>query len=154
MRVLEVMPECCLFIWSFSYKYIIPLKNCTVKTFWSHIMMMFFIQTCVIMRCVIKGLHCTCTSYYQWHVMVTCIMSYQFCLPLSIYHSGKCKLTRGYYNGLIQYWSWPKIYTYRLYDACILFYLWWHWAHRPSVTLQFMALPRNCWFNSWIGRQN
>ena len=34
-----------------------------------------------------------------------------------------------------------------------LIYFWWHWAHKPSVTLQFMALPRKWRFNSWCDRQ-
>ena len=49
-----------------------------------------------------------------------------------------------------------KIYTCWLYYLFInlhLFYLWWHLAHRPPVTLQFMALPSNWWFNSWFGLQ-
>ena len=43
-----------------------------------------------------------------------------------------------------------KIYAYWLYNFFIslhLFYLWWHWAHKPSVTLQFMTLPSNWRFN-------
>ena len=49
-----------------------------------------------------------------------------------------------------------KIYTCWLYDLFInlhLSYLRWHLAHRPPVTLQFMALPSNWWYNSWFGLQ-
>ena len=49
-----------------------------------------------------------------------------------------------------------KIYTCWLYYLFInlhLFYLWRHLAHRPPVTLQFMALPSSWWFNSWFGLQ-
>ena len=34
-----------------------------------------------------------------------------------------------------------------------LFYFWWHLAHKPSVTLQLMTLPRNGRFNSWFDWQ-
>ena len=49
-----------------------------------------------------------------------------------------------------------KIYAYWLYDFFIslfLFYFWWPNAHKPSETLQFMALPCNWRFNSWFDRQ-
>ena len=54
------------------------------------------------------------------------------------------------------WWSGRKIYACWLYAFFIslrLFYLWLHRVHRPSVTLQFMALQRNCWFNSRFGLQ-
>ena len=44
-----------------------------------------------------------------------------------------------------------KIYAYWLYDFFIslhLFYFWWPNAHKPSETLQFMALPCDWRFNS------
>ena len=49
-----------------------------------------------------------------------------------------------------------KIYAYWLYDffiSLLLFYFWWPNAHKPSETLQFMALPCNWRFNSWFDRQ-
>ena len=49
-----------------------------------------------------------------------------------------------------------KLYVYWLYDFFIslhLFYFWWPNAHKPSVTLQFMALPYIWRFNSWFDRQ-
>ena len=78
-------------------------------------------------------------------------------------HTGQCKSTCGCYNELVvAFYSTgggvkgKKIYTCWLYYLFInlhLFYLWWHLAHRPPVTLQFMALPSNWWFNSWFGLQ-
>ena len=78
-----------------------------------------------------------------------------------LYHTGQCKRTGGCYNELVvallrtgDGLKGKKIYTCWLYDLFIslhLFYLWWHLAHRPTVTLQFMALPSNWWFNSWFG---
>ena len=78
-------------------------------------------------------------------------------------HTGQCKRTGGCYNELVvAFYSTgggvkgKKIYTCWLYYLFInlhLFYLWWHLAHRPPVTLQFMALPSNWWFNSWFGLQ-
>ena len=78
-------------------------------------------------------------------------------------HTGQCKRTGGCYNELVvAFYSTgggvkgKKIYTCWLYNLFInlhLFYLWWHLAHRPPVTLQFMALPSNWWFNSWFGLQ-
>ena len=49
-----------------------------------------------------------------------------------------------------------KFYDYWLYDFLIslhLFYFWWPNAHKPSETLQFMALLCNWRFNSWFDRQ-
>ena len=49
-----------------------------------------------------------------------------------------------------------KIYAYWLYDffiSLLLFYFWWPNAHKPSETLQFMALPCNWRFNSWFDQQ-
>ena len=49
-----------------------------------------------------------------------------------------------------------KLYAYWLYDFFIslhLFYFWWPNAHKPSETLQFMALPCNWCFYSWFDRQ-
>ena len=49
-----------------------------------------------------------------------------------------------------------KIYANWLYDFFIslhLFYFWWPNDHKPSETLQFMALPCNWRFNSWFDRQ-
>ena len=49
-----------------------------------------------------------------------------------------------------------KIYAYWLYDFFIslhLFYFWWPNSHKPSETLQFMALPCNWRFNSWFDWQ-
>ena len=77
------------------------------------------------------------------------------------YHTGQCKRTGGCYNELVvAFFSTSggvkdekKIYTCWLYYLFInlhLFYLWWHLAHRPPVTLQFMALPSNWWYNSWF----
>ena len=43
-----------------------------------------------------------------------------------------------------------------MYDFFIslhLFYFWCPYAHKPSVTLQFVALPCNWRFNSWFDRQ-
>ena len=78
-------------------------------------------------------------------------------------HTGQCKRTGGCYNELVvAFYSTgggvkgKKNYTCWLYYLFInlhLFYLWWHLAHRPPVTLQFMALPSNWWFNSWFGLQ-
>ena len=78
-------------------------------------------------------------------------------------HTGKCKRTGGCYNELVvAFYSTgggvkgEKIYTCWLYYLFInlhLFYLWWHLVHRPPVTLQFMALSSNWWFNSWFGLQ-
>ena len=78
-------------------------------------------------------------------------------------HTGQCKRTGGCYNELvIAFFSTgggvkgKNIYTCWLYHLFInlhLFYLWWHLAHRPPVTLQFMALPSNWWYNSWFGLQ-
>ena len=50
-----------------------------------------------------------------------------------------------------------KTYTCWLYDFFIslpLFYFWWYWAHKPYVTLQFMALSRNWRLNSWFDRHD
>ena len=80
------------------------------------------------------------------------------------HHTGQCKRTGGCYNKLVVAFfntssgvkGKKKIYTCWLYDLFInlhLFYLWWHLAHRPPVTLQFMALPSNWGFNSWFGLQ-
>ena len=79
------------------------------------------------------------------------------------YHTGQCKRTSGCYNELVVAFfstgggvKGKKIYTCWLYYLFInlhLFYLWWHLAHRPPVTLQFMALPSNWWYNSWFGLQ-
>ena len=76
-------------------------------------------------------------------------------------HTGQCKRTGGCYNELVVAFfstcggvKGKKIYTCWLYYLFInlhLFYLWWHLAHRPAVTLQFMALPSNWWYNSWFG---
>ena len=78
-------------------------------------------------------------------------------------HTGQCKRTGGCYNELVVAFfstggcvKGKKIYTCWLYYLFInlhLFYLWWHLAHRPPVTLQFMALQSNSWFNSWFGLQ-
>ena len=78
-------------------------------------------------------------------------------------HTGQCKRTGGCYNELVvAFYSTggglkgKKIYTCWLNYLFInlhLFYLWWHLVHRPPVTLQFMALPSNWWFNSWFGLQ-
>ena len=72
--------------------------------------------------------------------------------------TGQCKRTGGCYNELVVAFfstsggvKGKKIYTCWLYYLFInlhLFYMWWHLAHRPPVTLQFMALPSNWWFNS------
>ena len=79
------------------------------------------------------------------------------------YHTGQCKRTSGCYNELVVAFfstsggvKGKQIYTCWLYYLFInlhLFYLWWHLAHRPPVTLQFMALPSNWWYNSWSGLQ-
>ena len=90
-------------------------------------------------------------------------------LTLNIYmiydhgHTGQCKRTGGCYNELVVAFlrtggglKGKKIYTCWLYDLFIslrLFYLWWHLPHRLTVTMQFMALPSNWWFNSWFGLQ-
>ena len=78
-------------------------------------------------------------------------------------HTGQCKRTGGCYNELVVAFfstgggvKGKKIYTCWLYYLFInlhLFYLCWHLAHRPQVTLQFLALPSNWWFNSWFGLQ-
>ena len=78
-------------------------------------------------------------------------------------HTGQCKRTGGCYNELVVAFfstgggvKGEKIYTGWLNYLFInlhLFYLWWHLAHRPPVTLQFMALSSNWWFNSWFGLQ-
>ena len=78
-------------------------------------------------------------------------------------HTGQCKSTGGCYNELVVVFfstgggvKGKKIYTCWLYYLFInlhLIYLWWHLAHRPPVTLQFMALPSNWWYNSWFGLQ-
>ena len=78
-------------------------------------------------------------------------------------HTGQCKRTGGCYNELVVAFfstgggvKGKKIYTCWLYYLFInlhLFYLWWHLAHRPPVTLQFMALPSNWWYKSWFGLQ-
>ena len=78
-------------------------------------------------------------------------------------HTGQCKRTGGFYNELVvAFYSTgggvkgKKIYTCWLYYLFInlhFFYLWWHLAHRPPITWQFMALPSNWWFNSWFGLQ-
>ena len=78
-------------------------------------------------------------------------------------HTGQCKRTGGCYNELVvAFYSTgggvkgKKIYTCWLNLLFInlhLFYLWWHLAHRPPVTLQFMALPSNWWIKSWFGLQ-
>ena len=86
--------------------------------------------------------------------------------PFSLFHhshTGQCKRTGGCYNELVVAFlrtgdglKGKIIYSCWLHDLFIslyLFYLWWHLAHRPTVTLQFMALPSNWWFNSWFGRQ-
>ena len=75
-------------------------------------------------------------------------------------HNDQCKRTSGCYNELVVAFfstgggvKGKKIYTCWLYYLFInlhLFYLWWHIAHRPPVTLQFMALPSNWWFSSWF----
>ena len=78
-------------------------------------------------------------------------------------HTGQCKRTGCCYNNpVVAFFSTgagvtgKKIYTCWLYDLFInlhLFYLWWHLAHRPPVTLQLMALPSNWWLNSWFWLQ-
>ena len=78
-------------------------------------------------------------------------------------HTGQCKRTGGCYNELVVAFfstgggvKCKKIYTCWLYHLFInlhLLYLWWHLAHRPPVTLQFMALPSNWRYNSWFGLQ-
>ena len=78
-------------------------------------------------------------------------------------HTGQCKRTGGCYNELVVAFlrtgdglTGKKIYTCWLYELFIslhLFYFWWHLAHRPTVTLQFMTLPSSWWFNSWFGLQ-
>ena len=84
-------------------------------------------------------------------------------IPYPLKHTGQCKRTGGCYNELVVAFyntgggvKGKKIYTcwlYYLFINLCLFYLWWHLAHRPPVTLQFMALPSNWWFNSWFGLQ-
>ena len=79
------------------------------------------------------------------------------------FHTGQCKRTGGCFNELlVAFFSTgggvkgKNIFTCWLYDLfrnLHLFYLWWHLAHRPPVTLQFMDLPSNWWFNSWFGLQ-
>ena len=79
------------------------------------------------------------------------------------YTHWSCKRTIGCYNELVVAFfstgggvKGKKIYTCWLYNLFInlhLFYLWWHLAHRPQITLQFMALPSNWWYNSWFGLQ-
>ena len=78
-------------------------------------------------------------------------------------HTGQCKRTGGCYKKLVVAFfstgggvKGKKIYTRWLYYLFInlhLFYLWWHLAHRPPVTLQLMALSSDWWFNSWFGLQ-
>ena len=96
-----------------------------------------------------------------WNVLI-CVQNFWFYVPL-YYHTGQCKRTGGCYNELVVAFfstsggvKGKKIYTCWLFYLFInlhLFYLWWHLAHRPPVTLQFMALPSNWWYNSWFGLQ-
>ena len=77
-------------------------------------------------------------------------------------HTGQCKRTGGCYEELVvAFFStggrWKKSISvdFMIYlKTCIYFYLWWNLSHRPPVTLQFMALPSNWWFNSWFGLQS
>ena len=113
------------------------------------------------MKTVVKGI-----SYVNiWNVTTlnntAMILSRR--VDLVIIHTGQCKRTGGCYNELVvAFYSTgggvkgKKNYTCWLYYLFIilhLFYLWWQLAHRPPVTLQFMALPSNWWFNSWFGLQ-
>ena len=92
------------------------------------------------------------------------VCSWAWLIKTCLYgHTGQCKRTGRCYNELVVAFfstgggvKGKKIYTCWLYDLFInlhLFYLWWHLAHRPPVTLQFMALPIKWWFNSWFGLQ-
>ena len=81
----------------------------------------------------------------------------------TLLHTGQCKRTGGCYKELVVAFfstgggvKGKQIYACWLYYLFInlhLFYLWWHLAHRPPVTLQFMTLPSNWWYNSWFGLQ-
>ena len=113
-----------------------------------------------------RSRHCSspvCDPLCLWWQLWTL----HFCKLMIVFkmdnHTGQCKRTGGCYNELVvAFYSTgggvkgKKIYTCWLYYLFInlhLFYLWWHLAHRPPVTLQFMALPSNWWFNSWFGLQ-
>ena len=124
-----------------------------------------------------------CWNMTQWHHFNSMMMSQNDVLPAcggrvavrfipfphvrvqrkSRSHTGQCKRTGGCYNELVVAFlrtggglKGKKIYTCWLYDLFIslrLFYLWWHLPHRLTVTMQFMALSSNWWFNSWFGLQ-
>ena len=95
--------------------------------------------------------------------LISCSTQHCMSFTCPYKHTGQCKRIGGCYNELVvAFYSTgggvkgKKIYTCWLYYLFInlhLFYLWWHLAHRPPVTLQFMALPSNWWFNSWFGLQ-
>ena len=107
--------------------------------------------------------------WYSLFIAVTCFVESNLIEnPRQIFlshqiHTGQCKRTGGCCNELVVAFlrtggglKGEKIYTCWLYDLFIslrLFYLWWHLPHRPTVTLQFMALPSNWWFDSWFGLQ-
>ena len=104
---------------------------------------------------------CPCTC--AWRVF-RCLIHFQSLFDHSVInHTGQCKRTGGCYNKLVVAFfstgggvKGKKIYTCWLYYLFInlhLFYLWWHLAHGPPGTLQFMALPSNWWYNSWFGLQ-
>ena len=103
------------------------------------------------------------TKFVEGIIKYLYLHFHQVIYSLSSLHTGQCKRTGGCYNELVVAFfstgggvKGKKIYTCWLYYLFInlhLFYLWWHLAHRPPVTLQFMALPSNWWFNSWIGLQ-
>ena len=108
---------------------------------------------------------CSYSKYAQRSFLKTHAKLSHISLP-NIYHkhhTGQCKRNGGCYNELVVAFfstgggvKGKKIYICWLYYLFInlhLFYLWWHLAHRPPVTLQFMALPNHWWFNSWFGLQ-
>ena len=105
------------------------------------------------------------TSLFSgWQILMSTSKECINCIMLKLHeHTGQCKRTGGCYNELVVAFfstgggvKGKNIYTCWPYDLFInlhLFYLWWHLAHRPQVTLQFMALPSNWWCNSWFGLQ-
>ena len=131
---------------SFVVEYI--CASCDTRCF-ENVCLLFFIE-------VSSGFDGADVLY--WYIHFTFLYLHYF-----LHHTGQCKRTGGCYNELVvTFYSTgggvkgKKIYTCWLYYLFInlhLFYLWWHLAHRPPVTLQFMALPSNWWFNSWFGLQ-
>ena len=105
-----------------------------------------------------------CGMFWSYHTFWIANYTWgQKYLNIALVHTGQCKRTGGCYIELVVAFfstgggvKGKKIYTCWLYYLFInlhLFYLWWHLAHRPPVTLQFMALSSNWWFNSWFGLQ-